>query len=176
MKRMFIAVLGLALLAGLATAQLRLDAGVTVPRGAGLVDSGSTELADLGDTLSKWIIPLPEAGLYYQFRAGPVKLAVGARVFTFILVSVVWPNAMAELDLGPITLSGQIGGGWFGAFGVIPFTSASGNVLFPELSAWYRFGETFRVGIGAIGLMLPDITTDTIPFLWYLGAKWSFLF
>ncbi|MBN1242112.1 MAG: hypothetical protein JXA15_05315 [Spirochaetales bacterium] len=176
MKRTIFALLVVALAIAPLSAQIRLDAGITIPRGAGLVSSGSTDLAELGEVLSSWIIPLPEAGLYYQFKAGPVRLAVGARVFTFILVSVLWPNAIAEIDFGPVTLSGQVGGGWFGAFGVIPFTSGSGKVFFPELSVWYRFGESFRAGIGAIGLVLPDITTDTIPFLWYLGAKWSFVF
>lgn len=176
MKRALFAVLVLSLAIAPAAAQIRLDAGVTIPRGAGLINSGSTQLADLGEVLSSWIIPLPEAGLYYQFRAGPVKLGVGVRVFTFILVSVLWPNAIAEVDFGPVTLMGQLGGGWFGAFGVIPFTSATGNVLFPELSLWYRFGESFRLGIGAIGLMLPDLTTETIPFMWYLGGKFSFVF
>ncbi|HOX17510.1 MAG TPA: hypothetical protein PKW82_03565 [Spirochaetales bacterium] len=176
MKRAIFAVLVVSLAIAPVAAQIRLDAGVMIPRGVGLTDSGGTSTFDeFNAVMSKFIIPLPEAGLYYQCGAGPVRLGAGVRVFTFILISAFYPNAFAEIDFGPVTLMGQMGGGFFGVFGLVS-ESTTGKVFFPELSLWYRFGEAFRLGVGAIGIFLPELTSDTIPFMWYLGGKFSFVF
>ncbi|MCX7025433.1 MAG: hypothetical protein NT080_12595 [Spirochaetes bacterium] len=161
--------------AGSAAAQVRLDLGVDIPRGFGALSGGDIFTPDAVDFLDQTILPFPEAGIYYQWDLGVLKVGAGLRCFTFIAESIFWPNLIAEAHLGNFVVEGQMGGGYFGVFGLAS-SSASGNVFIPELSAWYKIGESFRLGGGAIGLFLPDLTSDTIPFIYYLGAKFSITF
>jgi len=124
--------------------------------------------------LKSHILPFPEASFYYQFTAGPITLAPGIRCFTFILESVLWPNVMAELQLGPVFLQGQLGGLLFAVFGL--YSDAEfGNVLLPDVSAWIGLGKErrFRLGGGVLGMMLPDLTTKGLAIVPYLGGKVS---
>jgi hypothetical protein len=156
-----------------AASQGRLDIGVIVPRGAGITLGGSSTTT-LGSDLGSWpFIPLPEAGLYYQGEVGPLKLGIGARAFTLILETILWPNAFAELDLGRVAIEGQLGGGAFLMLGLLPTDLQFGKVLIPDLSAWVKLGKkgVFRLGGGLIGLYVPDTFGDGMPFLFYLGGK-----
>ncbi len=160
---------------GTASAQIRLDLGVDIPRGFGALSGGEIFTPETVDFLDKTILPFPEVGVYYQWDMEIIKVGVGLRCFTFILETVFWPNAIAELHLGPIALEGQIGGGFFGIFGIVSSTQ-TGQVFIPDLSVWYEFGDMFKLGIGGIGLFLPELTSDTIPFIWYIGAKFTLNF
>ena len=102
-----------------------------------------------------------------------IKLGAGIRAYTLILASVAWPNAFAELDLGHFAIEAQVGGGIIAYYALIVGGIEAGSVFFPDLSAWYAFGEKkiFRLGCGATGIFLPNQAADTVPFLFYIGAK-----
>lgn len=174
MKRIGI-LLGLFILLSLPLfAQVRLDLGIDIPRGVGAV-SGNEFLSDpqMNKVFTDYILPLPEAGLYYQFGENAFRAGVGLRAFTLILVTIFWPNAFIEADIWKFTLAFQMGGGLFGVFGLAN-DMQSGKVFLPDLSLWYRIGNNFRLGGGAIGVMLPESTT--MGFLYYLGGKFNILF
>ncbi len=156
-------------------AQARLDIGAIVPRGAGVASGGSS--TSVGTFVDNWpFIPLPDAGIYYQGDLGLLKLGIGARATTFILETIAWPNAYAELDLGPVAIQAQVGGGAFLMLGLVT-SPVLGKVLIPDISAWYKFGKKgiFRLGAGAIGLYVPDAFGDFTPFLIYIGGKASIM-
>jgi len=173
--RRFMVVLAILVLVAVPTfAQWRLDVGAVVPRGAGLSIGGSTETTISGVDMASWpFIPFPEAALYYTGDFGPVSMGVGVRAFTLILETILWPNAFVEVNLGPVALEAQVGGGLFAMLGLVSATE-TGKVFLPDVSAWFKIGKkgNFRLGGGLIGLYMPEITgTDAIPFLVYLGGK-----
>jgi hypothetical protein len=175
MKRAVLLVALALVLAIPAFADLRLDLGVDVPLGAGFISgSGVSASSEIGSFLTEHIFPFPEASLYYQFKFGPLRVAPGIRFFTFILQSVLWPNVIAEVQLGPVFIEGQLGGLLFATFGLFNDIDA-GSVLIPDLSVWVGLGKkkVFRLGGGVIGLLLPEISTDQMLFAYYLGAKVS---
>lgn len=156
-----------------AAAQARLDVGFLAPRGLGLSTGSGTDTT-LGDTMANWpFIPIPEVGLYYQFDLSALKIGLGARCFTALIESFAWPNAYAELNLGPVALEAQMGGGLFVMFGALGGGSGTGAVFFPDLSAWLKLGKkgVLRLGGGAIGLYAPETLSDNILFMIYLGGK-----
>jgi hypothetical protein len=163
--------------AGTAFAQIRLDAGVDVFMGAGIFsESNDPTFQSFGQLLGYFpVMPFPEAGLYYQFDLGIIKLGAGVRCFTFIIESVFWPNLIAEAHLGNVVIEAQVGGGYFGFFG-LGTGGTPGQVFFPDLSVSYAFGDVFRLGVGAIGIFIPQLSTDILPFLFYVGGKFSFVF
>jgi hypothetical protein len=172
MKRLPVLFSLLVFLAAPAFADWRIDIGFDIPRGMGAsVDGEETTFSEATDFFSKYIIPLPEAGAYYFGETGPFRAGVGIRVFTALLVSVWWPNAFAELDFGRFVIAGQLGGGVFGTFGLVNDIQ-SGSVLIPDLSAWLKVGNVFRLGGGAVGVMLPE-EENAVVFLYYLGAKFA---
>jgi len=101
-----------------------------------------------------------------------VKLGVGVRAFTLILETALWPNAFAELHLGPVAFEAQVGGGLFALVGLYNNVKA-GNLFFPDLSVWYKIGkkQLFRLGGGVMGFYFPEIASEGIAFAFYLGGK-----
>jgi hypothetical protein len=173
MKRVVLIAILLSLMALPVFAQFRLDAGIIVPRGIGTTGGGGT--SSEGGFVSDWpFIPLPEAGLYYQGDLGLVKLGIGARAFSFILETILWPNAYVELDFGRFVVQGQFGGGAFAMFGLAN-SSATGQVFIPDLSAWIKLGRqrNLRLGLGFIGLDIPQTFGNAMPVLLYFGGKLS---
>lgn len=172
-KPIIIALLALSV-ASLSVAQWRLDIGVDIPRSVGAVLGDSIASSDEASAaLSSTFFPFPEAAIYYTFGGqGVLQVGLGIRCFTFIIESIAWPNIIAEVNLGPVAIEAQVGGGAFVAFG-LQYASDYGKVFFPDLSAWFKIGrkQIFRIGVGAIGVFLPDVATDTIPFVFYLGGK-----
>jgi len=178
MKRIVLLAVFIAVLALPAFGQFRIDMGVDVPLTVGTISgSGVTTDSDVGDFLRDHILPFPEASLYYQFSVGPLKLAPGVRVFTFILASVLWPNLMAELALDPVFIQAQLGGLIFAVFGLVNDIQF-GEVLLPDVSVWIGLGKErrFRLGAGVLGMMLPELSTEEMLIIPYVGAKISLLF
>ncbi|MBN1647929.1 MAG: hypothetical protein JW874_07845 [Spirochaetales bacterium] len=171
MKRILIVTVLLMLLVFPAFSQVRLDLGVVVPVYFGALgfNSGDTEVDLIG---MPYIIPFPEAGVYYQINLGMIKICAGVRAFTLILETILWPDIMAELELGPVILQAHVGGLFFAMFGVAQGTGA-GQVIIPDVSAWFGFGQSkkFRVGIGVIGLMVPELSADGMIIAPYAGIK-----
>lgn len=173
MRRIVLVVAFTAVLVFSAFGQVRLDLGFDVPMTVGAISgSGVTTSSEFGTFLREHPLPFPEASLYYQFEAGPVRFAPGVRFFTFILESVLWPNLIAELQVGPMFFEGQIGGLLFAVFGLYNNVDF-GAVLIPDLSVWVGLGKErqFRLGGGVLGLVLPELTTEGMLIIPYLGAK-----
>jgi len=149
--------------------QARLDLGFFAPRGVGV--SGDS---DINAAMADWpFIPIPDIGIYYQGDVGPLKLGIGARGFSAIVETFAWPNAYAEFNIGPLALEAQFGGGLFAMFGLAGTDFATGKVFIPDLSAWFKLGKkgVIRLGGGAMGVYVPDVVGDTMPFLIYFGGK-----
>jgi hypothetical protein len=173
MKRIILVVAFVAILASPVFSQLRIDIGVDVPMNIYAVGGGQVQSSsDVGQFLKEHIFPFPEAGLYYQFSAGPIKLAPGVRVFTFILESVLWPNLMMEIALDPVFIQAQVGGLLFVFFGLAN-DAQYGQVFLPDLSIWLGLGKQrrFRLGGGLLGMYLPELTTEGMAVVPYLGGK-----
>lgn len=155
-----------------AAAEWRADVGFDIPRGiGGLSEDGAVISEDAGEFFDSYVFPFPELGLYWYRPVGAFRAGVGLRAFTFILETVFWPNAFAEYDLWRVTFAFQLGGGAFGLFGLLNQVQ-TGAVLIPDLSAWLRLGRTFRIGGGALGLMLPELDGD-VAFIYYFGLKFT---
>ena len=116
-------------------------------------------------------------GIYYQGDLGLVKLGIGARAFSLLVETIAVPNAFAELDFGKIAIEAQVGGGAFVMFGFLPTQANIGNYWIPDLSAWFKIGKkgSFRLGGGLVGLYLPAVMGNALPFLIYLGGKASLM-
>ena len=178
MKRIVLLAVFITVLVFPAFSQVRLDLGVDIPMNIYVVGAGEIESSsDVGSFLRDHIFPFPEAGLYYQFSVGPLKLAPGVRVFTLIFESVLWPNLMAEIQLDPVFIQAQLGGLLFVFFGLAN-DAQYGEVFFPDLSIWIGLGKErrFRLGGGVLGMYLPDLTTEGIAVVPYIGGKVSLLF
>jgi hypothetical protein len=178
MKRIVLLAVFIAVLAVPAFSQFRIDLGFDVPMTVGaLSGSGVTTSSEVGEFLREHILPFPEASFYYQFDIGPLKLAPGVRVFTFILESVLWPNLMAELVLDPVFIQAQLGGLVFALFGLVN-NIEFGEVLLPDVSIWIGLGKErrFRIGGGVLGMLLPELSTEGMLIIPYVGAKISLLF
>jgi hypothetical protein len=178
MKRIILVLALIAILAFPAFSQLRLDLGVSVPITIGVIGGGEFDTSnEAGEFLRSHWLPFPEAGLSYQFSFGPLNLAPGVRAFTFILESVIWPNLLLELAFDPVFVQAQVGGLLFAFFGLYNDVEY-GELFFPDLSVWIGLGEErrFRLGVGAIGLYWPELTTEGMAFAPYVGGKISLLF
>jgi hypothetical protein len=178
MKRIILFVAFVAILASPVFSQVRLDIGVDVPMNIYAVGGGEVQSSsDVGSFLKQHIFPFPEASLYYQFEVGPIKLAPGVRAFTMILESVLWPNLLMELAVEPIFIQAQLGGLLFLFFG-LENQADFGQVFFPDLSIWVGLGKErrFRLGGGLLGMYMPELTTEGMAVVPYLGGKVSLLF
>jgi hypothetical protein len=178
MKRIILFVAFVAILASPVFSQVRLDIGVDVPMNIYAVGGGEVQSSsDVGSFLKQHIFPFPEASLYYQFEVGPIKLAPGVRAFTMILESVLWPNLLMELAVEPVFIQAQLGGLLFLFFG-LENQADFGQVFFPDLSIWIGLGKErrFRLGGGLLGMYMPELTTEGMAVVPYLGGKVSLLF
>lgn len=177
MKHLVIITAFILLLVPPAFSQVRFDLGFDVPMTVGTITGGEvTTSSKIGTFLQDHTFPFPEASVYYQFNLGPVKLAPGIRLYTFILESIFWPNLLAEVQLGPVFIDAQLGGLFFGVFGL--FSNFDfGKVLIPDLSVWIGLGKErrFRLGGGVLGLVLPELSTEGMLIIPYLGAKIALL-
>jgi hypothetical protein len=169
-----------------ASAQMRIDLGLWKPLGIGFTEAPdvNSELEEVNDVISSqlWLM-IPEIGAYYEFNLEPLPLrfGVGVRALTAIVATVGYPNAFAELELGPVEIMAQVGGLAFGYYVLNTFGGDFGAVFFPDLSAWLALGQkkSFRIGGGMTMLYAPEAVAelnestgkDIIPFIYYASAK-----
>ncbi len=175
-KKMLVAVAVGLLVAGTAFADWRIDVGADIPWGIGSVVSGfgGGSQSDI-NVLQNFVFLVPEGNFLYQWPVGPLNLGVGVRAFSLVLESVAWPNAFAELNLGPIAVDLNVGGGAFLFFGLFNELT-TGTVVIPDLSAYFKIGKVFRVGAGGMLFYDPSIVTTSLPYAIYLAGKFSFTF
>ncbi len=171
MKKTMLAVLMVFfLIVPAAYGQFRLDIGVDIPLAVGLSYEGEFINSEVSEFLTSHILPFPELGAHYFFTTGPVRVGLGVRGFTFIIETIMWPNAVVEFEAGRFVLEGQFGGGGFLFFGLFSQVN-TGAVFIPDLSAWFKLGETFRLGGGVLGLMTDAEGFDGVPMVFYVGGK-----
>jgi hypothetical protein len=99
-------------------------------------------------------------------------------MFTFIIETIGWPNAFIEVNLDPLVLSAELGGGLFFVFG---FYSNAGStaIVVGDIAAAFKFNDWFRAGLGvfSIGETDPNIgfsESGSFPFAVYAFAKFTF--
>jgi hypothetical protein len=105
------------------------------------------------------IIPLGDVGFYGQFVAGPFRLGLGIRGFSFLFfINLFYPALQAEVGMGSVlTVNAKIGGGFFYMF---PLWGFSLPIWAPELGLWLRLNKDDRnrmqLGLGGIFLAASD--------------------
>ncbi|MBN1410544.1 MAG: hypothetical protein JW969_06840 [Spirochaetales bacterium] len=136
----------------LLNAQVRFDLGADIPFYWGIQDMASGSSFGI---YSGYIFPFPDFQVHYQFDLSLLKLGIGLRMYTIILLSVVWPDVFAEIDLSetgvPFVFNASVGGGAFMLFGLISQVS-TGSFIVGDVSAAFKIGEFFRLGLGSLFL------------------------
>lgn len=145
-KTVLLLLLSMFILPAYASAQTSyMDIGVNVPFYWGL---GSTEVSnnDVGAALD-YIFPVPDFTYGLMFGRGTVKFGVGARFFSLILESLIYPELLVRADFDPVVLRAGIGGGAFLFFGLYNDLSTS-QVWVLEATAAYKLNDWFQLGLG----------------------------
>ena len=176
-KRLLVVVAVVVLLSACATrasAQFRLDFDIAWPVYAGI------NLGDLGvsggATINQYLILLPMIDAAYQLGEGPLRFGFGVKAVTFIVESLVWPNAFIEVDLNPVVIRGDFGGGLFLAFGLASqLLNNSWTWVVPQIDVGFKLNDWFRLSGGAIALA-PFSSMKNFGFLLYLNARFIILF
>ena len=157
-----------------AGAQFRLDFAVSMPvfQGINLRDLGVSG----GATISQYLFLLPAIEATYQFGEGPVRFGAGAKAVTFIIESLLWPDAFIEIDLNHVVIRGDLGGGLFLSFGrVNQVPDNSWTWVIPQIDVGMKLNDWFRISGGVIALA-PFDTMNTFGFLLYVNARFTVLF
>ncbi|MEA1910974.1 MAG: hypothetical protein U9N32_04745, partial [Spirochaetota bacterium] len=157
-----------------AFAQFRIDLAIDVPVkiGVSVSDLEGDSSNESVDVLDFGTFPVPEALFAYQTSLGPVKVGGGIRVFSLILESIAWPHIFSELSLDPVPIgiNAGIGGGGFMMFGLFNDVNTA-NLFIPDMHIAYKFGDTFRLGIGAMGFTGSELNIDGFPYIIYLTGR-----
>jgi hypothetical protein len=183
MSKLKILVLALALIMAFgavnAGAQVRLDVDIPWLIAAGVTLEGPTgdpELASIN--LAEYHIPLPYLEIAYQFGDGFLTGGIGLRAYTLIVEFMGWPMGYVELNLAPVVLRAELGGGAFFLFGIINqlyCTEYTLQVMIPDISASFAFTDWFRAGAG-ITMVAPIGNLDNFGWIFYIDARFAFLF
>lgn len=176
MKRKVILVCILALgVTAYMTAQVMGTVGVDVTAigGVQMTNPVTEESASTTTELPK--LPFPYAQLVYNFDRGMVDIGLGAKVYTLVFVSALYPLTYVDVDLGLAVLHGGIGGGLFYLF--TPFAETNftkaGNVFLPELGAYLKIGKSLQIGASVI-FLVSDMQEITAPFIGCISARFVF--
>jgi hypothetical protein len=157
-----------------ASAQLRLDGNLSWPFYLGINIEGLTSGVQGSTDISKFAFLFPEVQLSWQFGDGALRGGVGLRAFTLIIESFGWPDAWLELELKPLVLRADLGGGWFYAFGLAN-SSATASVILPQLDLSWKLADWFRLGAGAL-LIAPFDNPSNFGVALYVGGRFTALF
>jgi hypothetical protein len=168
-KTLFMALILSIFIIGSAGAEFRLDINVSVPIYNGIQVEGGEGVGDFSD----YAFLIPDLTLSYVFDLQVIKVGAGVRMVTFIVESVLWPNAFVELDLGPVAVNASVGGGLYAYFGGISGFEAT-SLFIPDFSAYFKFTDLFQVGAGVVLFVGADIFgTDILPYSIYVRARFS---
>ncbi len=171
-KKLIIAFILLVFIVITGSAQVRLDVNVSVPIYNGIDVEGGEGVGEFSD----YAFLIPDLMLSYVIDLEMIKIGIGARMMTFIVESVMWPNAFIELDLDPLVINLSCGGGVFVYFGVLSGIYTEVFVI-PDFSAYFKITEWFHVGGGVLLLLGGEIFgTDILPYSIYARARFSFTF
>ena len=176
---LLIAFAALLILAGAvsASAQLRLEGNLNWPLFGGIKLDPSVYGGSGGNVdLSQYHLLLPDFRIYYQFGGdGMLRGGVGARVYTVIFLSIIYPEAYLEVNLKPIVLEASLGGYLFGVFGLASSLSTA-SLLLPDLNVGWQIAPWFRLGAGMLFFTpLNANWSQNFGYIGYLGARFIFL-
>jgi len=171
MKKCMATLFILALAAAGASAQFRIEVGIDAPLYLGIT---TLDNPTGGDTIQiPNFLPFPSAQLAYEADLGFLRTYFGVKAYTFIVESIAWPYFGLETDLGPLTLSGSVGGFAFAIFGLYN-TFQTGMFFVTDVAVHYRLGQHLRLGVGAMGLMGQSAFSVATPYAVYASAKLTF--
>jgi hypothetical protein len=120
------------------------DIGIKVPFSWGL---GSTELdGDISGAVD-YVFPVPDINYGLMFGDGPLTFGVGARFFTIILESLVYPQLMFRGEFDPLVVTASAGGGAFLYFGLANGIGTP-NIITSEITGAYKVNDWFQLGLG----------------------------
>ncbi len=117
--------------------------------------------------------PFPYGQLAYNFDLGMFDIGLGAKAYTFIVVSAIYPLVYADVSLGPVVVHGGLGGGFF--WFVSPFgqKTLSGNVFLPEVGAYVRIGKAFQLGVTSV-FFISESTDIAMPYVICISGRFVF--
>jgi hypothetical protein len=180
MKRKWIIALAVvAMLVGgaaVASAQFRMDIDIPWWIHLGLSPALEAELEGTGGVfegvdISKFAIVVPNIQAYYMFGGSMLKIGVGARLYTLLLINFLYPSIVGEVRLGDFDVNLNIGGLAGVLLGIGPiFEAYTGPWATFDLSAGYRISNWFRVGAGVFGGFYTE-EPEYFPYVIYASAK-----
>jgi hypothetical protein len=176
-RKIFVVLLAAVLLLSggvIANAQFRLDANIQVPfyMGINLAAFGASGVS--GGTSITSFLPFPSVEGMYQFGSGPLRFGVGLRAYTFIIESIAWPDAFVELELSPVVIRADVGGGAWLLFGLYNNADTAAMVI-PQLDVAFKLADWFRLGVGAIAVA-PFQHLDNFGYAIYASGRFTVLF
>jgi hypothetical protein len=162
-KRVIILLIALVMLIGVSGslfADPQVDIGINFPAYIGVAYQGERASEQL-----PFSFPVPDLMYNYYFGFDFISVGVGFRAWSLILASAAYPIVSAQVQLDPIVLQANVGGGAF-VYHVIGagLGFETGNVFFPEISAAFKFNDWFSLGASVLGIYLPDLTDEGMGF------------
>ena len=177
MKRNLILVTAVAIMliggAAAASAQFRMDIDVPWYLKVGLSQALQDDLdAQFEVTdISKFAVVIPNIQMYYMFGGSLLKIGVGARVYTVLIMNFLYPSIMGEVRLGNFDVNLNVGGLAGVLLGLGPtFETATGPWVTADLSVGYRLTNWFRLGVGAFAIMQTEYPGE-FPYAVYVSGK-----
>ncbi len=171
-KKLCVFFVFLALFTTLAFAQLQGTVGVDVMVWGGVQISSPEVSGDTGATALPIKLAFPYAQLAYNFDFGMIDVGVGAKAYTLIIESVMYPLFYADFELGPVVLHAGAGGLLFGLFGIYNDV-LSGSVFMPEVGAYFKIGKSFQIGASGIFFMSTE-QTIVMPYTVCISGRFVF--
>jgi len=158
-----------------AGAQARFEFNLNWPLTIGINTSNSL-FSGANFDLSQYHLLLPDFRIYYQWGGeGLLRGGVGARAYTVIIESLIYPEAFIELNLYPLELEASLGGYLFGLFG-LSNNFKTLNLLLPDFNVGFQVLSWLRLA-GGVLLFTPVGSNWSQDFVYmgYIGARFIIL-
>jgi hypothetical protein len=175
-RKWIIAVAVVAMLIGVAavaSAQFRMDIDIPWYLKVGLSPALAADLGtDLGVAdISEWAVVIPNIQMYYMFGGSMLKIGVGARIYTVLIMNFLYPSVVGEVRLGNFDVNLNVGGLFGVLLGLGPtFETTRGPWATADLSVGYRLTNWFRLGVGAFAIMQTEYPGE-FPYAIYVSGK-----
>ncbi len=175
-RKWIIAVTVVAMLIGgatIASAQFRMDIDIPWYIYVGLSDALEADLGAEFDVvdISQFAVVIPNIQMYYMFGGSMLKIGVGARIYTILIMNFLYPSVVGEVRLGNFDVNLNVGGLFGVLLGLGPtFETTKGPWATADLSVGYRLTNWFRLGVGAFAIMQTDYPGE-FPYAVYVSGK-----